>query len=467
MKTYKYILLSYFQQPPFFVALLTLSMTIYLATLFSVIFSPGIPVKSEVWLVHMASIIFIDLIIAGNLKNVTKTAAIMLLPDYRKKQIITHGVFLFIFILLTTLIFGINSFSVLTISSLCLFTACLILWLIFLTDEIFIVFIVVLWTLRIIIELLGFKTESKITGTFMELTGLQSDFLFPLLLIIFSLKALAFFVIYYFRIPVYDSDVENIHDSAKFIDRKILKIRKGRIKPGLSLPNDIRFFEFSLFSPGYIIKISFSTIISTAAAFFTYGYIVAHARGGFQHIEHYIIPFIIFIYYMSSIMVTTDFLQHRNLLSSLWLQSPLTSRKNFTDRILLTYIYVIIKNYFLVSILLAAAFFILPSLSAVVLLQIYTLTLALSLCMVSFSIVFSSRLTSYHSVNWMVGNIILSTILLLILIKTKSFGMAENLSGTWFFSLTMVLLSAVVLRFAFIKWKDTEMSSIEKEQDLL
>ncbi len=486
MKAIGYILLSYFKQSPIIHFVLAI-----IAFIFASIWTLWLPfftMNSEVgikfnqtsnihdpWLLFIAALFYLVSSMGAHLTRLIKSNASALVPYYRQKQLIASGILLTIFIVWPTVVTGYKGFPVLISLAMFLFTANLVLWSSFNFVQNIISFTIILWLLWFVYELLGLPTNFKILGSVSDSAIFSSNYIFPVSLIIISCISLYYFVDHFLNLSIQKFSKEESDNSApestinhdrvdpiaaKFVTRNLSRLLTHKKENKSSLNHTVRLIQFSCFTPSYVVSY-LSSVLYLGMLFFmaSYKYLL------FSEIpvnDHYVLLTLFMAYPLISVLLTTDFLQHRNRMPAIWLQAQLTSRKGFTRATILTYLLVMGKQYITISLINLVIFLIFPFLSLTNLILIMAMGFIIFVAMLSLSLIVSKRVVSPDCRGWLIptaGFWILTFMVLMGLAGSEvSLTIFDFLHfKTWLFIGSLAVFSTVLFRIAVLKWANTEM----------
>ncbi len=237
--------------------------------------------------------------------------------------------------------------------------------------------------------------------------------------------------------------------------RKKLKGMTGKGKK--SLFQLARVFQPVLFSPGVTyfpgVTLSFLLVLFYLFSFF---YIF---WGGLENelFKNSVVPFLVFIYYISAGMLTTDLLQHRHRLSVLWLQAQLPSRKTFTGVTMLTYLMVSGKHFLAISFYFLLMPVVIPGVTYPMVMPMIAAGFCFYLVLLSLALLFSNRVVSRECKGWMLSVIFLFLLVLIIIFGGPLTNSLKHLEAYWYV-IMIVGVTALFLNWrAYKKWNNTEM----------
>jgi len=475
MKALRYILLSYLQQHFFGVLIIVVGFIYFVpATLLALFGKYGnIRTGFEPWRLFFISFIFIVYGVAMHLRSLIKTNTGVLLPYYRRNQLIATGFIVAVFVFVPILCNGLRGFPVLAPLAMFLFTAALVLWGLFNFGENLAVFAIIIWLGKMVHELLGFKLKIMIFRSLPDFLLLGSESLFPILVILLSCGLILLFGFYVLKMPykdLWDSSKDRTDPFTKDyekVNKVTLKIMIGKMATLLrnmtghrkKSPFQVaRVLQPALFSPGYssvlnslIYMIGFLCYVGTIVYVFYGGIDFAKFDMKFSFSS-----FLVFIYFIGAGMLSQDLLQHRHRLADLWLRVQLNSRKAFSRATILTYLLVTVRQFFMSTIL---VFFLLALLRAPFLKSllvaaagfvVYTSILALALLN-------SEQVVSAECKGWMITVMIggTSASAIFAAIATSS---AYRSPGIWWFIFVGAVFSLFLFWRAVKKWSDIEMN---------
>ena len=333
--------------------------------------------------------------------------------------------------------------------------------------------VVIYWLGTLVYEMLELKSRYVVFGTFSDFALWGSKAVFPALVILLCAVSLYFFARYFLKvsphkIPVQlneiGSDISLYYERTNRFTGVILNWRmsmlvkqsKGRTR---SLFHTARLLQASLFSPVFAFASLF--IISIIGLIIGVGsllYIELSATGkqvaGTQ--------FLLFVYILVALMMTTDSLQHRHRLPGIWIQAPLNSRKQFAGATILAYLMTAGKQYLLTSLIVLTIPLFFPAMTVPRLLPPIVLGLLLFVNIISLSLLLSDGVRSIDCKGWTIGVVIVFGYLLGFIIGVAKVTFA-NTPGTWYFILGTAFFTLFLLWRAYKKWSNTEMDFVGME----
>lgn len=461
MKSIKYIFISFFQQHFFG------TLNVLLAILFFIVAVVRLVTKDLsdpqeiyiIWILFYLALLALVFILSLHLKRMVLSNSTAMLPDYRKKLLYTSISFAAVFFT-TPLIFTISEpFPLPVTFSLFIFSTGLILYLNYKFGENIINILAFIWLLRLVYELFGLPVENRILSMLISINNLPSQLYFSLLLTMIGSLLIYLFVKTYLATTVTEAEdsaaissdpwAKDYDKDNSFTQKRLKKIltKEKAYKWKSSLWGQIRRLQYSLFSPGtvhfgYGIKIGFVLIYLFSFIYIMYG------QQSFEQRDF--IPIYTLVFYISAMFISTDFLQHRDRLSLLWMTSVENTRSKFVQKIILTFLYVIIKQYLLVAILFSFVYFLFISNSlAQIMIGILT-GLILNLILPGIALLSSRLIESPVAKGWALSNLFAMIVMLTIAVKTwQSINISIIFIG--------LLLSIILYVLAFMKWRRYDM----------
>jgi hypothetical protein len=136
----------------------------------------------------------------------------------------------------------------------------------------------------------------------------------------------------------------------------------------------------------------------------------------FYHVD-WAVPILILVYHIAAILITADFLQHRERIAMLWLYSPSGSRRKFIQSLIRSYISVVIRNYLVISLVfvifgLSTSLFSIPEIFT-----LFLIGLIINITLIALSLIYFEVITTPEAKGWTVTNLILAFIFLPIFLK--------------------------------------------------
>jgi len=465
-KAIGYILLSYFQQPFFNTLTTVIAIIILVVASFIAAINPETAGKIEsIRLAFLVALMMILFVSGLHWRGLIRNNATALFPHYRRYLIATFVLILAAFLLWPVIITGLRGFTVLPMLAMFMFLACIMLPGFFFFGESIFVMGVLVWLGKMAHELLGFKARIMIFDDLSNFSLLGSKLAFPILLILFSSIGLFLFARYLLQAPTQFSNVNmnktnsyaQNYDQANaltlFITRKSMAfLLKNSRNKKRSLFNTARLLQPALFSPRYAF---FCQSLAEMPVLFFYLLTAAYIMVGIKFDTQFV-PFLFSFYYITATIITTDFLQHRQRLSLIWVQVQVDSRKTFAKITILTYMMVLVKNYLAYSLGLLFIPLIFPMVSIIRFLPIIALGLLVNVLLLSLSLLFSDQVVSPDSKGWMLFHIIVGFAGSLIAITELK--LTFNTPGTWIFILVLAVITGFLLLWAYKNWSKTELN---------
>jgi hypothetical protein len=401
-----------------------------------------------------------------NLRRVIQSPTSLLLPKYRQTHILCAFISMIALMIFPVLWFTFIGFSPLLILTALLFISGAVMIITYRFSEQIVQIIILLWIVKIGMQMLGFNFGPRIWGlSDLELFGSQT--LFEILFLIIVLTSFFLFYRYYLRVSIYkeyiarhtDDGWNRNHDTGSRWQMALVNYQRNRmISRNKNKKNSrffqVRLFQYSLFSP---FNLTLSTVFVYAFFIFAYGLTVVwqfynFSKSGFDMINLMIhMTFVIFI-----LILISDFMNHRNRISLLWMQSRSKEKKEFLDNIFWSVIYLSIKFYISVSVLYFLGLFMLSYSGAEVIASLL-LGLNFYILIPALAFLFSNSIKSEGSNGW-------NMFMMFFVIFTITIGngiiskAGDHLIAVIIFFLVTLVISTVLLYLSKIKWRDTELT---------
>lgn len=465
MKPIQYIIQSYFQRGFHGVMTLIMSMIFLIAASLTMLLSTK--ENGVIYWFFLCSIILVSSVVVLYLREVTATDASALIPNYRKKQLIAAGIILTPFLLCPVVIACIKGVPVLSCLAMLL---CIVSFFIFVVvnnipDTLQMLVLIPLW---LVYELLGLEPSLGFIGSFSEITGFGSDNLFALFVTGVSLALIGYFSVRFLRgntkkpgdsdkagIDPFTASYDKIDTiSARLVFRKIDRLFNNLQKRKSSFSSYVRLYQYALFSPSSSLIFDMAFIFASVISYVVIVYFYV-TNAGFNSVQK-IAPLIFLIYHLGAVSFTTDFLQHRDRMPALWLQSRLSSRREVAKVILLTYLAVAGRQYLKITVLLLLLPLLIPAIANPEYIPVLSAGVLPFIVLISFSLILSDRITSFSCWGWSVSNTLLACLVL-----GMTFGICRIFYYSqpfWLFFLLITPFSLLFLWRAFNKWAETEMN---------
>jgi hypothetical protein len=413
--------------------------------------------------------------VAIYLKEVTVSDSCALIPGYRKKQLITAALVLCLYMVVPAIVLSIRGLPVFNVMALLLLIAGT---LVAHTDNTQLMGrqflpLVPIW---LAYELLDIQPNFEFIGSFSQLTGFSSNTPFALLVIALAVIIGGRFVIRFMRgetiypqspqisqtsyiLATYDK-VDPV--SAKFLSGKMSRLYRRMKEERRRYSDLIRLYQYALFNPRSTLFAD--PTLSTVVIFYLYMYYLVYHSKSFDTVLE-LAPLLFMIYQLMAVGVTTEFLQHRDRLPSLWLQSPLPARTDITRAVIFTYLAVAGKQYLKVSLALALLPVFVPAYARPEYLLLIAVGLLPYIFLIALSLAQSEEITSPTCWGWAVFNLVFSMVMFLFNISfSHDF---KNPLAYHVFLLLMIPVSAVYLWYVYRGWAtDTEMNFAGPEATL-
>ena len=209
----------------------------------------------------------------------------------------------------------------------------------------------------------------------------------------------------------------------------------------------IRKFQIYLFGPANIVSTQLFNMIFIVLYFFTIGLIFA---GGFAEISEDFIVVCFLFFFISSSMLSTDFLQHREKLPVLYLQSGFNSRKHFLNTVISSYLIIAIKQFLFLGITFLSIPFFIPIFTFVKLWPLYVLGFYTYILVISFSLLFSKEIISPDAKGWTLTNILIAIISTPVVLALRDF-------FSWQFFVVVGVMCLILFWLSIITWGKTEL----------
>lgn len=398
-------------------------------------------------------------IVAVHLKRLVTSSATALLPNFREYQVLAAGLILTVFVGMPVILMHLYGKSLLITLALFLFAASVSLRLFYRLGENPILFTGVVWPVRLAYELLGFETEVTLLNSFSNAPFFNNPSMVALALIFFSCIMIYRFLICYLMLS---PEKYRHHDSTEtdpwakehdqvdaftgdVISRYLRRVNEAGMENRSSYLHSMRVQQIALFSPPNIYSISvirFVAIIPVLATIIYFRDLTSltgiEGRG------------LGLMYFIISFAITTDFLQHRNRLPMLYLQSKIHSRGAFARATILSYLTVILKQYLFVSVIISLILFGLPTYQTIDLLRLWVIGAIISITMVSISLLASEVITSPEAKGWIIATTLIFIVVFILLVKIWE-------SLTWGLFGIVGCVSLGLFCLAVRKWERTEL----------
>jgi len=460
MKSIKYILLTYFQQHFFGTLGFIIALVIFLGAnihLFSQIGNQENALDKPFEYFFVALLVM-AYIVGMHLNRIIKSNSTALLPNYRRDQLITLTIILSFYILWPIIILGVFGFIILNPLALLLISAIFVLWISFRFGEGIVVALAIIWGVRFFYEVLNFQTKVLYFENISEYISSTFRDIFPISIIILSLICFGLFFRYIKNVSIYrflKSKQDNTDPWArdfdrtdpvteKMMDRIIYKLISTKSQDILSI---IRKFQIYLFGPANIVSTQLINMVIIVLYFFTINLIFT---GDFAEISEDSIVICYLFFSLNSSMLSADFLQHREKLPSLYLQSSFNNRNHFLNAVISSYLIIGVKQFLFLGIAFLSVPLIIPVFSFAKLWPMYLLGFYAYVAVISFSLIFSKIIFSPEAKGWTLTSILFAIISTPIVLALRDI-------FSWQFFVVVGVLCLVLFWLSTITWSKTEL----------
>lgn len=487
MKAIRHILISYLQME--FIQLLNIILGIFYFIVANIKVLTGDGFHEgffSTWHWFLFSFFLIFQQVQAHTRRLLEFNRINLIPGKLRYHFITTVIILAPFVIWPVILVRLLGLPVLPHFALILFSLSVLILFLFLsipkmkiTDTVRpweIIFGIILIILAYI--LLNFPVGDKIPRLWPELFEFGSRFDMSIYIVILSVIFLSLTVFLYLKeSKSLKSDLNGIleslsvsgHDRVdsytwKTVHRKLAGLIEN-IRSGKPTSMQMtKLFQYGLFNPGssvfFISMISFALLASIIALILSY---ISTDR--IETVLFYMFPPSVIwlcVYQIDASRLSMEFLRHRTNIPSIWLQSQLSTRKEFVKKILSAYIFVALKRYltfgfaFLIIALLFPDFYFIKIESIPIILLAGIIQYIL---MISLSLIFSADVTSNSCYGWTISIVLLCIMTWLIFLVYWHAG-PGILTNSIILSAALIV-SGFVFREAFKIFTDTEMDFAE------
>ena len=467
MRSIRYILLSYIQQE--FFNVLNISLGI-IGLIFGIIdiFIDKEPFPST-WYRFLWVVLMIVPASAYHLKRLIQSDSGVLVPNYIKYQLITVSIIYIPLIIIPPLIAVSQGHSFLNYFAMMLISVSVLVWIRFIFNDPGFMVVLAIIPLWLIYELLDFEKNLSLVSSFKEITGIQSESFFPLILIILTFILIYHLLVSIFRKPVFGKTIEKEptidlflynHDKIDFFTSRIITNKLARLVNRIEdrkIPyfQKIRLFQYSLFNPESTLFLGTSAFIFTSIGILTGLLLFSIEEIPGIFFNNYTLPVFFLIYHISAGIISSDFFQHRNRMPYLWIQSRLR-RKEFIKAVITTYLYVTLKQYIKTTVLFLFLLWVFKIDPAASIYQFLLLGFLFYMFIISFSMIVSEYNVSTNSFGWSIFHMIMIwPVFGINLFFMKYLNMSIN---SWIFISLFGLISGFLLWMGFRRFSETEMN---------
>ena len=405
---------------------------------------------------------FVTSVTSIHLKRMVQSNAADLLPNYRRYQLIAAGFVLACFLIWPVILTYYFGGPVLITLAIYLFSICIFLWDFFYwVDNRLFSFLGILITLLLLIDIYRFVGSSPKFSLITYLGNMIGSAL-SIYAIVFSLFGLFLFAFLYLKLSntylTNESDSSWLSSNAfdrtgaftmKIVGKAISRASQIKDTQKSSGYRLIPLFQFGLFQPGLAANtlfIYFSIAMVLIITYWTTGILTVREWD----------YFLLALFYLCSLTLTIDFLQHRNNIATLYLQSDLSSRNSFIHIIAISYLWGIFKQIAVFALLLIFLQRVFHFTTWADLFQILAMGFTINLVYISISLLFSSKVKSEKCIGYGVINIII----MIFALPLTIFGLAIY---SWIFVAACAFISSLLFGLAMRQFAKTEMDFIGPE----
>jgi hypothetical protein len=391
-------------------------------------FQPGYPVSPVLPFLAISYLIVLRLLY--HLNELKQNPALALAPYFFRNHLITSGLLLGVSILWAVIVTGLAGLSILIALNIFLFPFSIFIWVIFqrrkfqVPWEFFTLFLVIM-----IYAIMGF-IPIKLFLFVPLLKEFGSTFIFHILLLTISGILLFAFFRHFLRRPLYKFLYEEpdqyptdarYFDSynrltARIVKRNITRLFQYSKNKKKSMVKIARILQYGLFNPGvsnlttiFLYCLAVLPFILLLDGFLHYkigdtGNVIEFLKEGQWFSPA--LPFIfILLYTYSAICLGADFLRHRDRISTLWLLTPVNSRGEFAQAVLLSYFWVAAKHFLVISLLYVLVLVIYPGLYFSSLLPLMIIGIMIYIFFISISLLKTPKVNDKQISTWLITNL--------------------------------------------------------------
>ncbi|UCH97758.1 MAG: hypothetical protein JSV88_13145, partial [Candidatus Aminicenantes bacterium] len=267
----------------------------------------------------------------------------------------------------------------------------------------------------------------KLFSFVLALKTFGSTFIFQILLL--TISGILFFAFFrhFLRRPLYKFLHEEPHQAAidaryfdshnrltaRIVKRNITNLSQYSKNKKKSMVNIARILQYGLFNPGvsnltsvFFYSLAGLLFILLLDGFMTYkigdtGNIIEFLKGSQWFSSA--LPFIFIPFYTySAICLAADFLRHRDRISNLWLLTPVNSRKEFIQRIILSYLWVAAKHFLVISLLYVLVLVMSPGLYFSSLLPLMIIGIMIYIFFISITLLKTPKINAKQISTWLI-----------------------------------------------------------------
>jgi hypothetical protein len=425
----QYIKLIFIYTPRYFQVIFLILVAFWtIETLFGQELQPGNPGTSVVIFLTISYLIIFWFLY--HLNELKQNPALALAPHFFKNHLFASGLLLGVSILLVVVVTSLAGRSILITLNICLFPFSIFIWVIFqrrkfqLSWYFFTTYLVIM-----IYAMMGF-IPIKLFSFVPALKTFGSTFIFQILLLTISGVLLFAFFRSLLRRPLYKFLHEEPHQAAidaryfdnhnrltaRIVKRNITHLFQYSKNKKKSMVNIARILQYGLFNPGnsnlttvFFYCLAGLLFILLLDGFLTYKIgdtenIIEFLKGGRWFSPA--LPFIFIPFYTySAICLGTDFLRHRDRISTLWLLTPVNSRKEFIKGIILSYLWVVSKHFLVISLLYVLVLMMYPGLHFSSLLPLMIIGIMIYIFFISISLYRTPKINAKQISTWLITNL--------------------------------------------------------------
>lgn len=466
MKALKMAMKSYLWQPWPMGFLFYSSMIIYF--IFLVLYLTNVDFLYEnaniPFIGFVFSIMMLSSFVGVNLRRIIQSPTSLLMPKYRHTQLKAGIFYLLPFVLLSTILMAIKGFSFMTYFTAFVFVAVSVTIMLYRFSEQLVLIILLMWIMKFGLQMLGFNIGHEI-WSMTALTIYGSKFLFELAFLFICIIAAYWFYRYYLNVSIQKKYIakhtddgwnRNHETGSKFQIYLINKIKERMIKKSRKIKDNdlyqIRLIQYSLFSPFIL---SLTTIL--IYCFYIFAYTFTWLWFFYDSTDSSLLSLIINMTFMIFIIILmSDFLNHRNRISLLWLQSRTKSKTKYLKLVFSSVMYNVAKYYIMISLIYITALLLIGYSSNQILASLlFGMNFYLGIPALAF--IFNDRIESEGSKGWN-AVIMFSSILILNIGNGIIMNAGEHLTEVIIALLAMTIVTSGLLIIGYRRWLKTDLA---------
>ena len=365
-----------------------------------------------------------------HLNELKKNPALALAPHFFRNHLLAWGLLFGVSILWGAVVTSLGGLSILTALNIFLFPAGIFIWIIF--QRLKFQFPWYFFSVLLVIIIFAMMGLSRIKLLFFipALMTFGSTFIFKILLLIISGILYFAFFRHFLRRPLYkflyeepdqyptDARYFDSHNrlTARIVKRNITNLSQYSKNKKKSMINIARILQYGLFNPGVSNLTTVFLYCLAILPFILFVDVFLHYKiGDTGNVIEFLkegqwcspaLPFIFILFYIySAICLGADFLRHRDRISTLWLLTPVNSRGEFAQAVILSYSWVAAKHFLVISLLYVPVLMMSPGLYFSSLLPLMIIGIMIYIFFISISLLKTPKINAKEVSTWLITNL--------------------------------------------------------------